>query len=110
MIDAAENETRGEVPRVPPPDRTADMGEILRWLATVSSQAGMPFHVEIMGPTTYAVVTLTGMVAFTAWMTTIGVNEYLSMEDHLGVWNTAETSQAGKWSVGVNCHIPVASG
>jgi hypothetical protein len=108
MMDATENETRGEVPRVPPPDRVADMGEILRWLATVSAQAGMPFHVEIMEPTSYAVVTLAEMVAFTAWMTTIGVDEYLSTKDNLGVWNSAETSQAGKWSVGVNCHIPVA--
>ena len=81
------------------------MGEILRWLATVSAQAGMPVYVEIIGEVFQVTVTLPGMVALTAWMAIVGVGECVSESDHLGVWNTAETSQQGKWSVRMNCHI-----
>lgn len=110
MMDAAENETRGEVPRVPPPDKMADMGEILRWLATVSAQAGMPVYIEIMGEVAQVTVTLPSMVALTAWMAIVGIAECVSEKDHLGVWNTAETSQREKWDVRLNCHIPTTRG
>lgn len=89
----------------PPPPITVDIGEVLRWIADVTTIAGPPDEIDISITTQHINIAAPDQTIHASWQTTIGAVVQPARHDALGSVVIATTPYRGLWSVTVRVHV-----